>query len=93
MLISKIKDLHPTAQVYRVKHGCNLFLVYYNGLTLALSYTTLIGFCVGDKWHLSTEKVSKNTDKHKHLLISLVKISFWYPVRNEMLRAFKVAIK
>jgi hypothetical protein len=86
--IKDIQKIHPTAEVERLKNN-QLFLVKYPGLTLALSYKLLVGFKAYGRWHLSTEKVSKQTAKHQHYLRELFFVSKWYPRRVDLQMAFK----
>jgi hypothetical protein len=87
-----IQKLHPTAQVEKIKNN-QLYLVKYPGLTLAVSFKTLIAFCVADEWHISTEKSEREmTTKHQYHLRNLFRITHWYKTRQEFLAAFKTLL-
>lgn len=89
--LKDIQALHPTAQITQTK-TLQLFLVAYPGLTLALSFTTLIAFEAHGKWHLSTEKNSRGTTKHQHYLRELVRVDYWYSERKKLLLALKAVL-
>jgi hypothetical protein len=85
----QIEELHPTAKVEQIKNN-QLFLVAYPGLTLALSYTTLIAFKYSGRWHFTLDKLSKQTSKHQHFFREMFFISHWYESRNDMLKKLKM---
>lgn len=86
--LESVKKLHPTAEIERIKNN-HLCLVKYPGLTLALSYQLLIAFCADEDWHISTEKITVATTKHRYHLMDLFRIAHWYDSRKELLRSLK----
>ena len=91
-MLKKTRNAHPNAFVHQIKNS-NLFLIEYTNLKLAVSYETLIGFCYENEWHLSVEKISKVTNKHRYHLMDLFTISRWYLQRKELLEKLRKILK
>jgi len=92
MMKHQLQKIHPRASIEQIKN-CQLFLITYPGLVLALSYNTLIAFNFDNKWHLSTQKISRITDKHKYHLLDLIHVTYWYEHRKDLLKCLRYVIK
>ena len=88
-----IQQIHKSANVEQIKHS-QLFTVEYPGLTLLLSYKTLIGFKAINKWHLSTasRNISKQTLKHYYHALDLFHIDVFHTSMKNLKDEFRRAI-
>ena len=91
-MLGKTRNAHPNAFVRQIKNN-NLFLIEYTNLKLVVSYETIIGFCYENEWHLSVEKISRVTNKHRYHLMDLFTISRWYLQKKELLEKLRQILK